>query len=271
VVPVTVNVPQGLTQQFAATGTLVDTTTQNLTTWATWNSTSTAVATISNTAGTKGLATALAVGSANITAVFDSVTSSPAAVLTVTQPVLQSITITPVTQSIALGLTQQYTAIASYSDGSTPDITSLATWNSSQHGVATISNTSGTKGLAASIGQGTTTITASFSGMTSNNATLSVTPAALVSITVSPVSVTISFATGITSQQFTATGTFTNGPPQDLTASVTWVSTNVNIPISNAPGTQGLATDPFFNVGSTSITASLSGKTSNTATLTFIP
>lgn len=271
VAPITVNVLQGFTQQFTATGTLMDSNTQSLTTWATWNSSSTSVSTISNATGSNGLATALAVGTTNIAAVFDNVTSSPVAVLTVTQPVLQSIAITPITQSISLGLTQQYRAIASYSDGSMPDITSLVTWNASQPSVATISNISSSKGLAISVGQGTTAITASLSGITSNSATLTITPAALVSITVSPASAAISLAAGKTTQQFTATGTFTNGSLQDLTASVTWVSSNTSVAtISNITGTKGLATISLVSPlpDSTNITASFSGITSDTAILT---
>ena len=271
VTPVTVNTPQDLTQQFTAIGTLMDSNIQNLTIWATWSSSSILIATISNATGSNGLATALSVGSTNITAVFDSVTSSPVAVLTVTQPALQSITITPDVQSVALGLTQQYLAIASYSDGSKPDITSLVTWNSSQHGVATISNTSGKKGLASSIGQGTTTITASFLGISSNGATLSVTPAVLTSITISPVSATISLATDITTQQFTATGTLTNGNQQNLTKSVTWVSSKTSVAtISNTTSTKGLATISLVGSlpDSTNITASFLGVSSNTAILT---
>jgi len=57
-----------LTQQFTATGTYTDGSTQNLTTSVTWSSSSTSIATISNTSGSNGLATSVATGSTTITA-----------------------------------------------------------------------------------------------------------------------------------------------------------------------------------------------------------
>src|SRR5690242_19548707 len=44
-------------------------------------------------------------------------------------------------------------------------------------------------------------------------------------------------------QAFTATGTFSNGQRRDLTALVTWKSSNAPVAtISNVPGSKGLAT-----------------------------
>jgi hypothetical protein len=255
----TLTLPKGLTQQFTAIGTLVlGAATQNLTTSALWTSSSPTVATISNT----GLATALALGATNISASFDSITSSPTVTLTVTQPVLISIAITPTSKSIALGLTQQYKAIGTYSDGSTPDITSIVTWKSSQLGVATMSTS--TKGLATSVAQGTTTITASLSNITSNSATLTVTPAALLSITISPASAVV-FIPSSNTQQYTAQGTFTDGSRPIAATSLNWVSTNPDITIDNT----GLATDTILTPRTTNITANSSLIFSNTATLTF--
>lgn len=267
VAPASTSIPKGITQQFTATGTLSGgcANTQDLTTTALWSSSSTTVAAISN----KGLATAVNVGSTDISATFDLVTSSTATI-TVTQPVLQSITVTPANQSIALGQTQLFTAIGTFSDNTTLDITTSVIWNSSVTGIATISNTSGTKGLATSFSEGTTTITASFSGIASNAATLTVTPAKLVLITVSPASADISIAS-TTTKQFTATGTFTDGSKQDVTTSVAWNSSDANVAtISNALGFQGLATVSLIAPlpASTIITAALSGITSNTAILT---
>src|ERR1039457_3274526 len=70
--------------QFVAMGTYSDNSTQVLTTSVTWNSVTTATATISNAPGTQGLATALAVGTTSITAT-DPTTSivTPGVTLTV--------------------------------------------------------------------------------------------------------------------------------------------------------------------------------------------
>jgi hypothetical protein len=85
-------------------------------------------------------------------------------------PTLVSITLTPASQWLFLGgNAQQYTATGNYSDGSTGDLTSVATWTSSYPSVATISSPGG---LASTTGSGLTSITASYNGVTSPSATL---------------------------------------------------------------------------------------------------
>lgn len=93
---------------------------------------------------------------------------------------LVSIAVTPTNPSIAKGTTQQFTATGTYSDSTTQHITTSVTWSSSNTGVATISNASGSNGLASAVDVGTTTITATY-GSVSGNTTLTVIPATLVS------------------------------------------------------------------------------------------
>jgi hypothetical protein len=80
VTPAAATIGPGSTQQFTATGTYTDGTTQNLTTIVTWMSSSNVVS-IGNSSGSQGLATATGAGTASITARLDDVTS-PAATLT---------------------------------------------------------------------------------------------------------------------------------------------------------------------------------------------
>jgi hypothetical protein len=91
-----------------------------------------------------------------------------------TTPTLSSITVTPANASIAAGSTVQFTATGYYSDNSTQDLTTLATWSSSNTAVATISNTAGSQGLASGVAAGAATITAT-SGTVSGNTGLTVT------------------------------------------------------------------------------------------------
>ena len=58
-------------------------------------------------------------------------------------PVLTSIAVTAPKNSIANGTTEQFTATGTYGDGSTADITTQVTWNSSNTGVATIEASTG--------------------------------------------------------------------------------------------------------------------------------
>ena len=86
-------------------------------------------------------------------------------------PTLSRIDVIPVDPTIALGDTRPFTAIGTYSDSSTVDITSLASWSSTDTGVATID----ASGLATSLSTGTTDIRASLDGVTSPAQTLTVT------------------------------------------------------------------------------------------------
>jgi hypothetical protein len=144
------------TKQFTATGTFGNNTTGDVTSQVTWVSSAPNVATISST----GLATAVALGTTNITAKSGSVIS-PASVLTVSNKTVTSIAVSPQSQTLIAGSQQQYTARATYSDGSFGDITSSVTWNSSSIGVATIS----ASGVATAIATGSTTITATLGGV----------------------------------------------------------------------------------------------------------
>lgn len=90
---------------------------------------------------------------------------------------LVSIAVTPVGPSATAGNSQQFIATGTYTDQSTADITNQVTWASSNAGVATISNASGSQGLAAAQSPGTTAITATLGGVASAPDTLTVTAA----------------------------------------------------------------------------------------------
>lgn len=253
VTPPAPSIALGTTEQFTATGTFTDGTAQNLTSTATWSSDTVSTATVNSA----GLAQSVGVGSANISATSGTVSGSTK--LTVTSASLVSIAINPQTATVALGSTQQFTATGTFSDGTTQDLTQSGQWTSSVATVATISNTSGTAGLASTLGTGTTTIGVS-SGTISATATLVVNPAALVSIAINPQNPTIALGT---TQQFTATGTYTDGTKQDLTTVVTWSSSLATVAIiSNSVGSDGLATSA--GQGTSTISATSSSISSST-------
>jgi urocanate hydratase len=269
VTPTNPAVADGLTEQFTATGTYTDNTTQNITSAVTWSSSSPAIATVSNASGSNGLATSQSVGSTTVSAAIGSISGSTT--LTVNPAALVSIAVTPANASIAAGTTQQYVATGTYTDGTTRNLTSTVTWSSSTPADASISNASGSQGLATSTTQGSTTITAAL-GSISGSTGLTVTPATLVSIAVTPANQSIADGT---SQQYTAIGTYTDGSTQNLTQAVAWTSSTTGVAsISNASGSKGLASSA--TQGSTTITAALgsvSGSTPLTvtaATLTSI-
>lgn len=172
VTPANASLVSGTLQQFAATGTYSDGSTQNLTNAVIWSSSAASIASISST----GMVNALSQGSVSIGATLGSIQGATG--LTVTAPVLASIAVTPANNSIAPGNTQQFTATGTYSDGSTQNLTSTATWSSTSAAVATISNASGSQGLASAVAIGSTTITAA-SGTISGSTNFTVTGFAL--------------------------------------------------------------------------------------------
>jgi sugar lactone lactonase YvrE len=90
-------------------------------------------------------------------------------------PQLVSITLQTTKQVVPLGGGAQFSAIGTYSDGSSADVTASATWSSSNTAVATISSASGSKGAATSVAGGSATITAALGGV-SGSAAMSVVP-----------------------------------------------------------------------------------------------
>jgi len=175
---------------------------------------------------------------------------------------LSSIAVTPPNHSIANATTQQFTATGTYSDNTTQDLTTSVTWASSDTSKATISNAGGSNGKATAVAAGTTTIKATL-GTVSGTTTLTVTAATLQSIAVTPTNPSIALGTP---QQFTATGTYSDNTTQNLTASVTWDSSDTSkATISNAGGSNGKATP--VAAGTTTIKATL-GTVSGTTTLT---
>ena len=143
VTPANPSIQNGATQQFTATGTYNDSSTQNITTSVTWTSLSTNVATISNTAGSSGLATSTGTGSTTIQAALGSASGSTTLSVTASSANLMILIVSPQNPVVSdAGLTQSFTATGHYADGSTQDLTNSASWTSSNASVAAI-NSSG--------------------------------------------------------------------------------------------------------------------------------
>src|ERR1700680_1539945 len=124
--------------------------------------------------------------------------------------VLQSIQVSAGTAPLVAGLTGQLTAMGSYSDGSTKDLTKSATWSSSNPAVASIA----ASGVAKGMSPGSCVVTATQTSL-NGTTTLTIAPPVLVSIAVSSASTSV--ASGLT-DQFTATGTYSDGSTQNLSS-----------------------------------------------------
>ncbi|HZD77232.1 MAG TPA: Ig-like domain-containing protein, partial [Acidobacteriaceae bacterium] len=176
---------------------------------------------------------------------------------------LDSIQVTPASQSLTVGQTAQLTAVGTYGNASHPstqNITTAVTWSSNTPAVATVSDS----GLVTGVAAGTTIITAdseAFNGPVSSSSQLTVTSAGggpaggggsggsggtggsggnILSLTIIPSGIV--FGTLGDSGQFLAIGTFSTAPTvRDVTNSVTWITSEPNVfPITNygngAPG-----------------------------------
>ncbi len=248
VTPGSANLPKGMEKILGATGTYADGSTKDVTAWATWSSSKANVATVH-----QGVVKAVGVGDSVITASVAGGASGSnvdgSATVSVKSPSLTSISVSPATFSVALGVKKQFSAVGTYSDATSGDVTSSVTWSSSDPSVATVSG-----GQATTLKQGSATITAT-SGSISDTSALTVTAAELVSIAVSPANVSIPKGTH---QQYAATGTYTDGSTADLTGSVTWSATSGASITSGgmATGTSGGAVTISAQLGSVSGTTS---------------
>ena len=265
IIPANPSVPKGLSTQFKATGTFSDatkqdiTTTQDITFDSVWDSSVPTVATISNDPAGKGLARAIAVGMSTISATFDS--KSAGTTMEVTVPQLLSITVTPANPSILSISNLSFTAIGTYSDGTTPDITSLVSWKSSDTSYASISS----GGAAKTLAPGTATISATLG--VSGTSSLKVTGGRLNvgGIVITPANPRLAKDT---TTRITATGSFSNGTTRDITGAVDWtVADTAKATVVIAGG--NLAWLNTLATSSTIITAT-SGEIYNTTTLAVV-
>ncbi len=253
VTPADASVAKGLTQQYIATLTLSDDSTEDVTAEAATSWTSGSAATINAV----GLAKGESVGEAQITAsgTYDGVTLSDTQTLTVTAAEMTSLEVTPETAEIAKGRTQQFTAKAIFTDTSTQDVTAYAdtSWVSSTN-AASLSGA--TAGLASGDNVGDTVVTATYNGF-SDTADLTVTAAVLESIVVTPDPIEVGIGSDKTGT-LTATGYYSDGTTPDITSLVDWTGQDTTIATVEAGG---LVTGAF--AGSTSTIATLEGISSN--------
>lgn len=171
-----------------------------------------------------------------------------APILGVPAATLVSVVVTPATATVAIGATQQFSAIAGYTDGSAIDVTAKSTWTPVSAAVATVD----TSGLAKGVSAGTTTMSAAFGGKTASGA-LTVLPATVASLNLTPAVTT--FQTGAT-RQLATVATYSDGKVVDVTATAVYSSaTPASVSISNGGVITGVAP------GSSALTASFGGKT----------
>ncbi|MFZ3255186.1 MAG: hypothetical protein WA133_13055, partial [Syntrophales bacterium] len=146
-----------------------------------------------------------------------------------------SVAVTPATATVPLTGTQQFTATATYVDGSSRDVTASSTWVS---GAPVNASVGAATGLATGNVIGiSTSITATFGGQ-SGSATLTVNPATSRGLMVTPTTASIP-VTG--TQKYTAIEIFSDGTSIDRTtnASTAWTSSSAANATLSASGIAG--------------------------------
>jgi len=246
VTPASLALGVGETSQLSATATYNDDSTAACTPTS-WSSSLPRAATVSNS----GLVTAIAKGAASVTAVCDSVASSPAALsVTVGKPKITTVALSPSTLTLKIGTVAQLVATATYSDASTAACTPT-TWNSSAPLLASVSSS----GQVAAIGSGALSVSAVCDGLTSSTAavTVSSAPPTVTAITITPAKTTLELGADL---QLTATAVYSDTTTK-VCSSATWLSSATDIAtVTNAGLVSAVA------VGNTSLTAACEGLTS---------
>jgi hypothetical protein len=215
----------------------------------TWASSDPSIAIVSGS----GTATGESAGAVTIT--VQSGLISATANLIVEGSTLSSIQVTPISTKLPQTIQGSFIAKGTFSDGNVLDLTSVVTWTSSAASVATISTATGSYGVATAVAPGQTTISATFDGNV-GSAILTVTNASLVSIAVTPANATLSQGS---SQQYVATGTFSDQSTVKITGQTNWSSSEVSVAVINAQGQLTTA-----NPGTATISATLNGVTGTT-------
>ena len=252
----------GGTVQLSATGIYSDQSTQNVTGSINWISSDTTSATVS--AG--GLVTCISTAPTAKQVVISAVGATATGTVQVTclAPTLNSIAVTPANPTVAAGTNAQLTATANYSYGSAQNVTSSANWSSSNTSVATVSG-----GLVTCVAGANSTATISAaSGGGSGSTTVNCQSPVLKSISVTPKTSGeyCEIPNGGT-QQMTATGTYSYGPPQNVTSTAAWSSSAPGVATVSAAGVVSCKRRTTYADGNTTISATI-GTTTGSAQVT---
>ncbi len=168
---------------------------------------------------------------------------------------LDSLSLTNVASTLKVAETIQLTVTGSYSDASTQDLSSQATWSVGDDAILSVSNT----GLVTALSAGSTSVTASYGGLSIQR---SISVKALADLSISPTSLTLAINS---SQQLSVTGRYTDNSTEAFDNLVEWASSALNVATVSDSG-EVLA----VSAGAVSITAS-AGSVSSSLSVTVSP
>jgi hypothetical protein len=221
---------------------------------------------VSNAVGTSGVVTAIGAGTTTVRAQLAG--QEGTASITVTGMMAAQISVAPVAATARVGQQVQFTASLIRSNGTSQNITGMAMWTSSNPMVAPLGGFGpGGASRASCQAPGTTTITATFMGLTDSTILTCTPPRMLTDLQVTPFAV--SLTTGQT-VQFQATAIYDDGSTQNVTGMTTWSSSNQMVAdVRNMGGMGGRGQTTALSAGEATITGTYMGMSaSGTVTVT---
>lgn len=209
--PEDMQIGEGKALQYSVLGKHTDGTLSDLGGSVTWSSSDGLVAEVTD----DGLVTTRGYGTVEIVATLGEIVGSTT-ITVPSPPTVQSISLRPAISEILAGQTLQFGATATYSDGSTKDVTTKANWDTSDPLTIDIDSL----GFATSQNSGTATITALLDEQSTSIDITVLDP----NPTVASVLITPSVLTLIEqdSLQLKAVATYSDGGTKDITTEVLW-------------------------------------------------
>jgi uncharacterized protein YjdB len=210
--PTSVTLSIASSQQLNVSGQYTDDSVEAVDSLVTWQSSDPSIATIS----TSGSVLAISAGTITVTVSLQGLSD---AIQVTVLPNLDSLSSTEVIPNLKVFDTFQLTLTGTYSDASTQNLTSLATWSVVDASILSVSSA----GLVSALSAGTTLVTAAYEGLTVER---SISVKALADLSISPTSLTLAIAS---SEQLRVTGRYTDNSTESFDSSVTWQTADVNV------------------------------------------
>ena len=221
ITPNEITVPKGVSGRYNAIGTFNNGDSRDISDDVLWSVSNSSVASIEPRGLDGGPANALLPGTTSIFAELNGINDQ--AFATVTAPELDRIEVFPESAEVPLGIDQPYTAIAYFQDGSSNNISKLASWDSLNKTVA--EDDLRVPGLARSFAVGTTEIKATWRSK-SDSGSLIVNNPAPISVEIQPRRTILPLRSDAPYQAYL---TDSLGQVTDVTSQVEWSSSNGNI------------------------------------------
>ncbi|EAR59446.1 hypothetical protein, partial [Neptuniibacter caesariensis] len=247
-----ITLPKGVNVSFIAYAHYSDGSSKDVTAQSSWLSDKPSIANFTNNT----LEANSNSGSAKVYAFFDGISSNTKSIIA-TNAKIESVSIktekTPNALILPKGTQISFVATAHYSDGSTQNVTELASWISNQTHVANFSSNK----LDAKADSGNVEIFASFGNVKSNTKTVMVTAAQLTKIVISKTGDGNMLPNG-TNSEFKAIAHYSDGTTTDITNDASWTSTTPEV----ANFTKNIL-EAKAEQGTTEVSANFNGVQSN--------